>query len=45
MNSIKPESTVPIHYGTIVGKAQDADVFGAALDKDIKMVKKVEDAK
>ena len=45
VNSIKPETTVPIHYGTIVGKAQDADVFGAALDKDIKMVKKVEDAK
>ena len=45
VNSIKPETAVPIHYGTIVGKAQDADVFGDALDKDIEMVKKVEDAK
>ena len=45
VNEIKPEIAIPIHYGTIVGSAKDADTFGKALNKDIEMVKKVEDAK
>lgn len=45
VNKIKPAYAIPIHYGTIVGRAADADTFGAALDKDITMVRKVEDAK
>lgn len=45
VNSIAPKYAVPIHYGTIVGRAADADTFGAALDDGIEMVKKVEDAK
>lgn len=45
VNKIHPAYAIPIHYGTIVGRAADADTFGAALDEDIKMVKKVEDAK
>lgn len=45
VNKIKPEIAVPIHYGTIVGRASDADTFAGALDKDIKVVKKVADAK
>ena len=45
VNKIRPVYAIPIHYGTIVGRAADADTFGAALDKDITMVRKVEDAK
>lgn len=45
VNKIHPAYAIPIHYGTIVGRAADADTFGAALDEDIKMVKKVKDAK
>ena len=45
VNKIHPAYAIPIHYGTIVGRSADADTFGAALDEDIKMVKKVEDAK
>lgn len=45
VNKIHPEIAVPIHYGTIVGRAADADTFKNALDKDIQVVKKVEDAR
>lgn len=45
INKIHPEIAVPIHYGTIVGRAADADTFKEALDEDIKVVKKVEDAR
>ena len=45
VNKIYPEIAVPIHYGTIVGRAADADTFKNALDKDIQVVKKVEDAR
>lgn len=45
VNKIHPEIAVPIHYGTIVGRAADADTFRSALDKDIQVVKKVEDAR
>ena len=45
VNKIHPEIAVPIHYGTIVGRAADADTFKNALDKDIQVVKKVKDAR
>lgn len=45
VNSIAPEIAIPIHYGTIVGKAADAETFRGALDSGIKTVIKVEDAK
>lgn len=45
INKIKPEYAIPIHYGTIVGKAADADTFKAAIDSSIKVVTKVQDAK
>lgn len=45
VNKIRPQYAVPIHYGTIVGRAADADTFGNALDDGITLVKKVEDAK
>ena len=45
VNKIRPQIAIPIHYGTIVGRAAEADTFGAALDDGIRMVKKVEDAR
>lgn len=45
INKIHPEVAIPIHYGTIVGRAADADTFKAELDDDIQVVKKVEDAR
>ena len=45
VNRISPEYAIPIHYGTIVGTAADADTFKAAVDGGIKVVTKVEDAK
>lgn len=35
-NFIKPKIAVPIHYGSIVGTAQDAQKFVRLLDSDIK---------
>ncbi len=45
VNKIRPAVAVPIHYGTIVGKAKDADTFADLLDSGIEVVKKVEDAR
>lgn len=45
VNKIKPAVAIPIHYGTIVGRAADADTFTKGLDGGIKVVKKVEDAR
>jgi L-ascorbate metabolism protein UlaG (beta-lactamase superfamily) len=38
-NSIKPKVAVPIHFGSVVGTAQDADLFIEKLDSSIKGVK------
>ncbi len=35
VNEIKPKLAVPIHYGSIVGKPEDAQTFVKNLDKDI----------
>ena len=35
VNKIKPKLAVPIHYGSIVGKPEDAQTFVKNLDKDI----------
>lgn len=45
INKISPKAAVPVHYGTIVGRAQDAVTFRDAVNKDIDVVTKVEDAK
>ena len=45
VNIIAPKIAVPIHYGTIVGRAADAETFRGALDRGIETVIKVEDAK
>ena len=35
-NIIKPKIAVPVHYGSIVGKKEDGDLFIKHLSKDIK---------
>lgn len=35
VNTIKPKVTVPIHYGSLVGTKQDAEVFRKNLNNDI----------
>lgn len=45
VNRIGPKVAVPIHYGTIVGRAADAETFRSKLADGIKAVIKVEDAK
>ena len=45
VNKINPEVAIPIHYGSIVGSAGDADTFKAKVAGGIKVVIKVEDAK
>ncbi len=35
VNTIKPKFAVPIHYGSVVGKTEDAKIFVQHLDKDI----------
>ena len=35
INTIRPQVVIPVHYGTIVGKASDAEVFKEAVDEGI----------
>ena len=41
INKIRPAVAIPIHYGSIVGKPGDADVFSDFVDPDIEVVKKL----
>ena len=36
VNTIRPKVTVPIHYGSLVGTNQDAEVFSKNLNRNIK---------
>ena len=40
VNAMRPVCAIPIHYGSIVGKAEDADIFREKVDKGIEVVKK-----
>ena len=35
VNIIKPKFAIPIHYGSVVGNKQDADIFIENLDNNI----------
>ena len=35
IHKIRPEVAIPTHYGSIVGKKEDADIFRKGVDKDI----------
>ncbi len=37
INIIKPETAIPVHYGSVVGKPQDADNFKSLVDDSIKV--------
>ena len=41
VNFIKPRIAVPVHYGTVVGKPQDADVFERNVYKNIPVCRKL----
>ena len=40
-NEIRLAAVVPMHYGSIVGKPQDAEIFKKCVDKDICVVEKL----
>ena len=37
INNIKPSVAIPTHYGSIVGKKEDADVFASAVREPVKV--------
>ena len=37
INNIKPRIAIPTHYGSIVGKKEDADIFAAAVREPVKV--------
>lgn len=38
INQIRPAVAIPIHYGNIVGKPEDAEVFQKAVEADVRVV-------
>ena len=41
VNIIRPDIAVPVHYGSIVGKASDGDVFAENVTSPVKVVFKI----
>lgn len=41
VNNIKPKAAIPTHYGSIVGKPQDADTFRKMIDREVQVVVKL----
>ena len=41
VNKMKPTAVIPIHYGSVVGKPEDADVFKKLVDPDINVIIKL----
>ena len=35
INSIRPHVAIPTHYGSIVGKMRDAEIFGENIEQGI----------
>ncbi len=42
INTIKPEYAVPTHYGSIVGKKDDAKTFAGLVSSPVKVVEKIQ---
>jgi len=42
INQIKPEYAIPVHYGSVAGKAYDADIFRENINPEITVVEKIE---
>ncbi len=36
-NTIRPHTVIPIHYGSVVGRPEDAETFKNLVDKDIEV--------
>ncbi len=41
-NTIRPEYVIPIHYGSVAGKPEDADTFQQLVGSGIQVVLKVQ---
>ncbi len=41
INKIRPQVAIPTHYGTVVGKVEDADVFKKYVDQGIQVETKL----
>ena len=41
VNAIKPAAAIPTHYGSIVGKPEDADTFRDLVDPGIEVITKL----
>lgn len=41
INQMKPKVAIPTHYGSIVGKPEDADVFQSEVNSDIEVIIKI----
>lgn len=41
-NAIRPDYVIPIHYGSVAGRPEDADVFASLVDDPIEVVRKIE---
>ncbi len=41
-NIIRPEFVIPVHYGSVAGKPEDADTFAQLVDRGIQVVRKVQ---
>ena len=41
VNKIKPKAVIPTHYGSIVGKPQDAETFRKTVDREVQVVVKL----
>ena len=41
VNKIKPNVVIPTHYGSIVGKPQDAETFRKLVDREVQVVVKL----
>ena len=41
VNKIKPKAAIPTHYGSIVGKLQDADTFRKMIDREVQVIVKL----
>ena len=42
VNTIRPDIAVPVHYGSIVGKPSDGDVFAENVKSPVKVVFKIQ---
>ena len=41
VNDVAPKIAIPVHYGTIVGKPQDADEFERFVDSSVQVIRKI----